>query len=100
MSEPTPDRPSGVRRKLRKATAGGIGVIALAIGLVTLFLLTQATGSGDFYERNYERLFTLNVVIASVLAIRSATGAGSSGEAMSCRRSGEAWFMIPPSSAR
>ena len=69
MSEPTPDRPSGVRRKLRKATAGGIGVIALAIGLVTLFLLTQATGSGDFYERNYERLFTLNVVIASVLAL-------------------------------
>ena len=69
MSEPTPDRPSGVRRKLRKATAGGIGVIALAIGLVTLFLLTQATGSGDFYERNYERLFALNVVIASVLAL-------------------------------
>ena len=69
MSEPTPDRPNGVRRKLRKATAGGIGVIALAVGLVMLFLLTQATGSGDFYERNYERLFTLNVVIASVLAL-------------------------------
>ena len=74
MSEPTPDRPSGVRRKLRKATAGGIGVIALAIGLVTLFLLTQATGSGDFYERNYERLFTLNVVIALVLALAIAWG--------------------------
>ena len=59
----------GVRRKLRKATAGGIAVVGLAIGLVMLFLLTQATGSGDFYERNYERLFTLNVVIASVLAL-------------------------------
>lgn len=69
MSEPTPDRPSGVRRRLRKATAGGIGVIALAVGLVMLFLLTQATGSGDFYERNYERLFALNVIIASVLAL-------------------------------
>ena len=69
MNEPTPDRPSGVRRKLRKATAGGIGVIALAVGLVLLFLLTQATGSGDFYERNYERLFALNVVLASLLAL-------------------------------
>jgi nitrogen fixation/metabolism regulation signal transduction histidine kinase len=68
MIEPTPDRPTRAR-KLRKATAVGIGVIALAVGLVLLFLLTQATGSGDFYERNYERLFALNMVIAWVLAL-------------------------------
>ena len=39
------------------------------IGLVLLFLLTQATNNRDLYERNYARLFTLNVVVASLLLL-------------------------------
>ena len=40
-----------------------------AIGLVLLFLLTQATTNRDMYERNYARLFGLNMVVASFLLI-------------------------------
>ena len=41
----------------------GVGLAAMtAIGLVLLFLLTQATNNRELYERNYARLFTLNVV--------------------------------------
>ena len=46
-------------------------VVALAamsaIGLVLLFLLTQATNNRELYERNYALLFGLNVVVAAVL---------------------------------
>ena len=46
-------------------------VVALAamsaIGLVLLFLLTQATDNRELYERNYALLFGLNVVVAAVL---------------------------------
>lgn len=46
----------------------GIGAAAMvAIGLVLLLLLTQATNNRELYERNYTRLFTLNVVVASML---------------------------------
>jgi nitrogen fixation/metabolism regulation signal transduction histidine kinase len=46
----------------------GLGTAAMvAIGLVLLFLLTQATNNRDMYERNYARLFTLNVVVAGLL---------------------------------
>ena len=41
----------------------------VAIGLVLLFLLTQATTNRDMYERNYARLFVLNVVVASLLLL-------------------------------
>jgi nitrogen fixation/metabolism regulation signal transduction histidine kinase len=41
----------------------------VAVGLVLLFLLTQATTNRDMYERNYARLFTLNVVVASLLLV-------------------------------
>jgi nitrogen fixation/metabolism regulation signal transduction histidine kinase len=41
----------------------------VAIGLVLLFLLTQATANRDLYERNYARLFALNVVVAGLLLI-------------------------------
>ena len=48
----------------------GVGVAAIvAIGLVLLFLLTQATNNRELYERNYARLFTLNVVVATVLLL-------------------------------
>ncbi|RZJ06085.1 MAG: HAMP domain-containing protein [Rubrivivax sp.] len=38
-----------------------------AIGLVLLFLLAQATNNREMYERNYVRLFILNMVVAGLL---------------------------------
>jgi len=46
----------------------GIGLaVMVALGLVLLFLLTQATTNREMYERNYGRLFALNVVVAGLL---------------------------------
>jgi nitrogen fixation/metabolism regulation signal transduction histidine kinase len=46
----------------------GLGLVAMvAIGLVLLFLLTQATTNRELYERNYARLFVVNVVVAVLL---------------------------------
>jgi hypothetical protein len=39
------------------------------IGLVLLFLLTQATNNRELYERNYALLFGLNVVVAGLLLL-------------------------------
>lgn len=48
--------------------AVGVGLAAMAaIGLVLLFLLTQATNNRELYERNYARLFIVNVVVAAIL---------------------------------
>ena len=46
----------------------GAGAVA-ALSLVLLFLLTQATGNRELYERNYARLLVLNVVVAVLLAL-------------------------------
>ncbi|MCZ8253432.1 MAG: ATP-binding protein [Hylemonella sp.] len=48
-------------------TFGVVLAIVVAIGLVLMFLLTQATGNRELYERNYALLFTLNVVVAVAL---------------------------------
>ncbi|MCC2677004.1 MAG: putative histidine kinase, classic, partial [Ramlibacter sp.] len=53
-------------RALRWAVAVAIAVI-VGIGIVLMFLLTQATNNRELYERNYGRLFALNMVIAGVL---------------------------------
>jgi nitrogen fixation/metabolism regulation signal transduction histidine kinase len=53
-------------RALRWTVGAGLSAM-VAVGLVLLFLLTQATTNRDMYERNYTRLFTLNVVVASLL---------------------------------
>ena len=45
-----------------------VATIMIAIGIVLLFLLTQATGNRELYERNYGRLFVLNIVVAGMLA--------------------------------
>lgn len=46
----------------------GLGLTAMvAVGLVLLFLLTQATTNRDLYERNYAGLFLVNVVVACLL---------------------------------
>jgi nitrogen fixation/metabolism regulation signal transduction histidine kinase len=44
---------------------GLVGV--LGISVVLLLLLTQATGNQQFYERNYQTLFAVNLVLAGVL---------------------------------
>ena len=46
----------------------GAGVV-VALGLVLLFLLTQATGNRELYERNYALLFGLNVAVAGLLLL-------------------------------
>ncbi|MDB5900468.1 MAG: putative histidine kinase, classic [Ramlibacter sp.] len=68
-----PRSPEGPARALlqgtrawRWALAVGIAVI-VAIAIVLMFLLTQATNNRELYERNYGRLFALNMVVAGVL---------------------------------
>ena len=48
--------------------AVGVGVALMcAIGLVLMFLLALATNNREAYERNYNWLFTMNVLVAAVL---------------------------------
>ena len=58
-----------LRRKSRAFRwAVVVGAAAMvAIGLVLMFLLTQATNNRELYERYYGRLFILNVVVAALL---------------------------------
>jgi len=42
-------------------------VLMVAIAIVLLFLLTQATNNRELYEQNYGRLFVLNTVVAGLL---------------------------------
>ncbi len=47
-----------------------IGALTMVvIGVVLLYLLTQATNNREMYERNYTQLFTINVVVASLLLL-------------------------------
>ena len=63
------------RRHLKQSSRAlrwtvGVGAAAMvALGLVLLFLLTQATDNREMYERNYARLFVLNVVVAGLLLV-------------------------------
>ncbi len=41
--------------------------VVLGLGLVLLFLLTQAADNRELYEQNYRQLFGLNVVVATLL---------------------------------
>ncbi|MDD0838841.1 ATP-binding protein [Curvibacter sp. HBC61] len=46
----------------------GLGIVTMVVtGIVLLFLLTQATNNRDLYERNYLRLFVINLVVAGAL---------------------------------
>jgi len=74
MSTPKHGVVGATRFNLRNSRAlrwtVGVGTAAMAaIGLVLLFLLTQATNNREMYERNYTRLFTLNVVVAALLLV-------------------------------
>ena len=44
-------------------------MVMVAIGIVLLFLLTQATNNRELYESNYGRLFAINVVVATFLLL-------------------------------
>jgi nitrogen fixation/metabolism regulation signal transduction histidine kinase len=55
-------------RAFRWAVAAGATVM-VAIGIVLLFLLTQATNNRELYERNYGRLFAVNVLVAGLLLV-------------------------------
>lgn len=58
----------GSSRALRRTVAIGAAIMVV-IGLILLFLLTQATNNRELYERNYARLFTINVAVASLLLV-------------------------------
>lgn len=53
-------------RTLRWTLAGG-AVAMVVIGSALLYLLIEATNNREMYERNYARLFTVNVVVAALL---------------------------------
>ncbi|MES2880309.1 MAG: ATP-binding protein [Pseudomonadota bacterium] len=55
-------------RALRWTVGAGLATM-VAVGLVLLFLLTQATTNREMYERNYARLFTINMVVAGLLLV-------------------------------
>ena len=60
--------PLQTSRALRWAVVVGAAVM-VAIGIVLLFLLAQATNNRELYERNYGRLFALNMLVAAVLLL-------------------------------
>ena len=58
----------GMRTSKAMRWAIAIGATAMvAIGVVLIFLLTQATSNQALYERNYQRLFVLNIAVAAGL---------------------------------
>ena len=75
MTEPRRGRaraPATPAARRAKAVRWAIGVgaaLVTAIGLVLMFLLAQATNNRDLYERNYARLFGINVVVAVLLML-------------------------------
>ncbi|MCY1165918.1 MAG: ATP-binding protein [Pseudomonadota bacterium] len=61
---------SSIRNSLAFRWTVGVGAGAMvALGLVLMFLLTQATGNRELYERNYDRLLVLNIVVAVLLVL-------------------------------
>jgi nitrogen fixation/metabolism regulation signal transduction histidine kinase len=55
-------------RAFRWTVGVGVGTM-VALGLVLMFLLTQATGNRELYERNFGRLLVLNIVVATLLLL-------------------------------
>ena len=58
----------GSTRSIRRAVTLGAALMVL-IGLVLLYMLTQATNNREMYEQNYARLFSVNVVVAGSLLL-------------------------------
>ena len=62
---------AGIRhtsRAMRRTIAIG-AITMVVIGLMLLYLLTQATNNRELYESNYSTLFIINVVVATLLAV-------------------------------
>jgi nitrogen fixation/metabolism regulation signal transduction histidine kinase len=57
------------KSRARRWAQGVTAAIAVAIGLVLLFLLAQSTNNRELYERNYARLFVVNMVVAALLSL-------------------------------
>lgn len=55
-------------RSIRRAVGLGAALMVL-IGLVLLYMLTQATNNREMYEQNYARLFSVNMVVAGSLLL-------------------------------
>jgi two-component system, NtrC family, nitrogen regulation sensor histidine kinase NtrY len=73
VSTPAPDRDAS-RFPIRSSAAFRWAVLVaaaviVAIAIVLLFLLTQATGNREMYERNYGRLLIVNIVVAGLLLL-------------------------------
>jgi nitrogen fixation/metabolism regulation signal transduction histidine kinase len=71
-TQPSPETSS--RYPLRSSAAFRWAVLVaaaviVAIAIVLLFLLTQATGNRELYERNYGLLFIVNIVVATLLLL-------------------------------
>lgn len=66
MKQPSARSAQSSTRALRWAVVVGV-VVAMAVGLILLLLLTQSTSNRALFERNYTRLFAVNVVVAATL---------------------------------
>lgn len=61
-------RQHGLLTARARRWAFGVGTaVVVAVGLVLFFLLTLSTNNRELYERNYARLFVINMVVAGVL---------------------------------
>jgi len=67
-SQVAPKPTFGNSRGVRWALLVGAAVM-VGIAIVLMFLLTQATGNRELYERHYGRLFTLNMIVAGLLLL-------------------------------
>lgn len=78
----------------------GVGAGAvLALSLVLLFLLTQATGNRELYERNYARLLVLNIAVAALLLLVIGWTPNPSARSATCTNVGETKSTSPMKNA-
>jgi len=67
---PAPDttpRPLVQNAKAMRWAVLVAAAVIMAIAIVLIFLLAQATNNRELYEQNYERLFIVNMVVAGLL---------------------------------
>lgn len=70
MSFPGPQETVRATRLAGRRWVAGAALAALtSMGLVLLFMLTQATGNRELYEKHYLTLLTINIVVAAFLAV-------------------------------
>ena len=67
MTDPVVSPKEISRSRLTQSAIAIAATAMVLIGLVLLYLLTQATNNRDLYEQTYSQLFTINVVVAALL---------------------------------